>query len=478
MKVKNKAHRFEYSSIYKRIKLFIIIFFLTGDILHGGMLNVKAKNIDSVDVFSDGNDDVDGSYNNDSDNNIDSNTALDNDINNDNNTDTDTDTDTDNDNNTDTDNDNDTNNDSDDSNLTIDNEDNNDELSYEESIIKIYDMLGVDTADAKLEEILPRGVSLEFMMQSIASGNLKIIGNMLIQLIREAAFEEIPAIKIFIIQLVSVILIGSLFTNLSNSFGSTFVSENGFYVSYMIVTSLLLAVFCLAIDIVKNTLERILMLIRIIVPVYALSIAFVGHAKTSVGMYQLTLTAIWIVEAIILNVILPLTKYYVIISLINNINKEDSFSKLGDLIKNAVIWLLRTVVIFIGGLNVIKGLVDPQIDAIGRTTVNKLISVIPGGGMVSVLTGTFLGAGMVVKNSIGISGIILLLVIVLAPVVKIFLIRFMVRISMVMIQPLGEKRYIEGIDAMTQGLSLLLQIIASGVMLFVLILAVMAYSAS
>ena len=367
-------------------------------------------------------------------------------------------------------------NESSESNETNETDDTDDDTySY---IDEIYEMLGIEDVDNDLKKVLPIEISFSEITKAIASGDTKKIWFIFETLLTQALCEELPATKAFLIQIVSVVLIGSLFSNLSNSFGNSFVSENGFYISYMIVTSIMLSIFCMALDIVKNTLSKILMVIRIIVPVYALSIAFLGNGKTSVGMYQLTLVAIWCVEAIIINIVLPLIKYYVIISLVNNINKEDSFSKLGDLLKNIVSWLLKTIVFFIGGLNVIKGLVDPQIDAIGRTAVNKVISVIPGGGMVSVLSGTFLGAGMVVKNSIGITGIIILVVIVMIPVVKIFVIRFMVKLSMALIQPLGERRYIEGIDSMTTGLTLLLNSVASGVILFVLTLAVMAYAVS
>ena len=130
------------------------------------------------------------------------------------------------------------------------------------------------------------------------------------------------------------------------------------------------------------------------------------------------------------------------------------------------------------GLNIIKSLIDPQIDALGRNSVNRIISAFPGGGMMSVLTGTFLGAGMIIKNSIGIAGIIILGLIVLFPIIKTFLIMLTVKIVAAMVQPVAEKRYINGIETLSQGVALLLQALGSSVVLFVLTIAIMAFASN
>ena len=59
--------------------------------------------------------------------------------------------------------------------------------------------------------------------------------------------------------------------------------------------------------------------------------------------------------------------------------------------------------------------------------------------MGALITGTFLRAGVVIKNSIGIAGIIVLGIIALAPVLKTFIIMMLIRITAAMLQPIGEK---------------------------------------
>ncbi len=350
-------------------------------------------------------------------------------------------------------------------------------VNYNATYEEIYEMLDIDSLEKKINESsIGIDISITSIVDSIINQDTEYFKTLFLKGIEKILIGELSTNRTLMLQLVSIVLLGSIFVNMSGPFCKGFISENGFYVTYLIITSIILTSFLVSLELVTGSLEKILSLIRILVPVYAIAMNFVGHAATSAGMYQIILVGIWLVQVVILRFIIPMIKFYVIISLINNFNREDSFSKMSTLIKNLVEWMLKSIVIFTAGLNIIKSLIEPQIDALGRTTVNRVISAIPGGGVVSVLTGTFLGAGMVIKNSIGLAGIIILLLIVLVPVVKTFLIMLTVRITGVMIQPVGDKRYVEGVEALAKGMGLLLQTIGSSVVLFMLTIAIMSYA--
>lgn len=351
------------------------------------------------------------------------------------------------------------------------------DIDEQDTYKEIYEMLDIDGMERQLADSgIDNKISVRGIINGIISGDSEYVSKSIIRGIRDTLVGELLTNRTLMLQLVAIVLLGSIFINLSSSFGNGFISENGFYITYLIITSIMLTSFSMSMELVENSIEMVLVLIRIVVPVYALAMNFVGYTVTVAGMYEVILVGIWLVQVVILRLILPMIKFYVIISLVNNLNKEDSFSKMCQLIKNLVGWMLKTIVIFVAGLNIIKSLIEPQIDALGRNTINKVISSIPGGGIMSVLTGTFLGAGMVVKNSIGVVGIILIAAVVMIPVIKTFLIMLTVKITAVLIQPVGEKRYVDGVEALSQGMSMLLQTIGSSVALFMLTIAIVAFS--
>lgn len=122
--------------------------------------------------------------------------------------------------------------------------------------------------------------------------------------------------------MVGIVLIGSIFVNLSNSFAGGFISENGFYITYMLMTSLLLTSFSMAYSITLAALDKVLVAVRLLVPAFLLVLQFIGHATTAGGTYNLVLVGIWLIQAVIIRLVLPLIEFYVIVALVNNLQKR------------------------------------------------------------------------------------------------------------------------------------------------------------
>lgn len=347
----------------------------------------------------------------------------------------------------------------------------------EDAYETIYDGLDIESIDRNLKKSgLNLSVNVKDMIKDITEDENTKINDKFKKIIKETLVGEIADNKNLMIMLITVVLMGSLFVNLSGSMGNGFISENGFYITYLIITAIMLTSFMITMDLVQETIRALLTMIKIIIPVYAIAVNFVGHAVTSAAMYEIIMIGIWLVEAVILNLLIPMIRFFVIVTLVNNLNKEDYFSKMCRLINNLVNWILKSVIFFIAGLNIIKSLIEPHIDMLGKNAVNRIVASLPSGTMVSVLTGTFLGAGVVVKNSIGIAGIILIGLIVAAPVIKSIFVMLIIRITSVILQPIGEKRYIEGLEGLAQGVKLLLLCLFSAVVLFVLTIAIMAFA--
>lgn len=357
------------------------------------------------------------------------------------------------------------------------NEDDNNESDGDDLYNDIYDAIELDNIDKSLKAGgISLNISVRDMIKDITKDNTKGIKEKLKEIIKEAVLGEISDNKNLMIMLISVVLLGSIFVNLSGTMGNGFISENGFYITYLIITAVMLTSFMITLEMVEAALKAVITMIKLIIPFYALAINFIGHTSSAAAMYGIIMVGIWLVEAVILNIIIPMIRFYVIVTLVNNLNKEDYFSKLCKLINNLVNWILKTVVFFIAGLNIIKSLIEPHIDMLGKNAASKLVSALPSGSMISVLTGTFLGAGIVVKNSIGVAGIIIICFLIMAPVIKTLFVMLIIRLTSVILQPIGEKRYIEGLEGLAQGIKLLLLCLFSSAVLFVLTIAIMAYA--
>lgn len=275
--------------------------------------------------------------------------------------------------------------------------------------------------------------------------------------------------------LLTIALIAALFTNLSMAFKNNQVSETGYYVTYLLLFGLLITSFITASKIAQTTIGSILDFMRALVPTYLMSVAFCTGTTTSMVYYEAALALITIVDFLILKVVIPMVNFYLIIMLVNNMSKEDSLSKLAGLFATAIDWLLKSLLAAVIGFNAIQGLIVPVADQVKRSVLLKASEAIPGiGDALGGVTETVLGAGVLLKNAIGVAGLIVIISICTVPLIKLLMIAVIFKIGSAALQPISDKRFIECISASAKSASMLLQTVFVGAVLFLLSITIVA----
>jgi len=165
--------------------------------------------------------------------------------------------------------------------------------------------------------------------------------------------------------------------------------------------------------------------------------------------------------------------------LVNNMSKEDTLSKLAGLFSTAVNWILKSMLAAVVGFNVIQGLIVPVADQVKRSVLLKASSALPGvGGAIGGVTETVLGAGVLLKNSIGVAGLIVIITICAVPFIKLLMISVVYKIGSAVLQPISDKRFIECISATAKSAVMLLQTVLVGAVLFILSITIVAVTTS
>ena len=121
----------------------------------------------------------------------------------------------------------------------------------------------------------------------------------------------------------------------------------------------------------------------------------------------------------------------------------------------------------------------PAIDRAKETVAYKLISAVPGvGTAMNTAVGAVIGSGVLIRNVLGMGSLLIILLICAVPVVRVCMVLLSYKIVQAVIQPVTEKRLLEGMDAMTQGVGMLLHVLVSCVLMFILSLAVVCNAAA
>ena len=320
-------------------------------------------------------------------------------------------------------------------------------------------------------------LSFKQMMKDIMAGRLGDVMGQIGEGLRDALFSEVRNNGHMMGQIIILGIIGAVFANFSNVFTGSQISETGFFVTYLLLFTYLAASFFTSITIAGNVVNQILGFMKALMPAYFLAAAFVGGSVSAVASYEFTLFAITVAQTITAAVLLPMVKVYALLVMAGHIAKEDILSKLTELLSDVITWSLKTMVGIVLGFHLIQGLVLPYVDSMKTGAIQKLIGIIPGVGQgASAVTQMVIGSGVLVKNTMGAAGVVILVIITLIPMMKLVILMLLYQCVAAVLQPVCDKRIVSCISDMAKGHRILLSIAASAIVLFVVTIAVVCAS--
>lgn len=339
-----------------------------------------------------------------------------------------------------------------------------DDLDYSEIQSVIDNVLGVGN-DFNFNDYVLKLLSGEesFSLSSIASELFQSIKG------------ELKANLDTFASLITISLIAALLTNFSSAFKNNQVAETGFYVTYLLLFGLLISSFIIASRVASETIGAVLDFMKALIPTYLMTVAFTSGSTTSLVYYEAALGLITLVNFIMIRLVIPMIDFYLVIMLANNLSKEDMLSRLADLFSLGISWLLKSLLAIVVGFSAIKGLIVPVVDQVKRSAFYKASEAIPGiGDAFGSITETILGAGVILKNSIGVTGLIVIIIITAVPFLKLAVITVIYKAGSAALQPISDKRFIECISATAKSTALLLQTVFVGAVLFMLAITIVA----
>ena len=284
-----------------------------------------------------------------------------------------------------------------------------------------------------------------------------------------AGFEENRQLLLL---LLAVSFAFSILKNYAKSFSNSYVSEISFFLCYCLMMSLLLQSFSAMNETVLKTTENMTEFMKLLIPIYCSAISFTLNLNSSAAAYSLIFTAVYIVEWLIRYFLVPLVQIYVMTEFLNHLMEEERFHRLSELIADAVRILLKAAVTFILGINIIQGMIAPAMDRLAGNTIAKTIQMVPGIGNVANGMGQiFISSGLVIKNSVGAAGLIILVLLCIVPFFKMAVLAALYKCLSAVIEPVADKRLSGGMNGIANGGILYLKILCTCLMLFFLTIA-------
>lgn len=298
----------------------------------------------------------------------------------------------------------------------------------------------------------------------------KVIENKtILQNIKGIFFNELSTALILLSKVLVITIISAILTNLQNTFEESSISQFANYFAYVIIAMLVITSFSQVMDMVKVSVDRMINFMQILLPILLTLLALTGGPNTRVIFHPMILATVNIIGLMIKNIIFPLIYFSFIVSILSNLSNRAELSKLSELGRKIITFIISAAFTVFIGILTIYGL-STKIDGItirtAKFAVDKFLPIV--GGFLSDAVDAVIGSSAILKNGIGIVGLITLVLIILIPLMKITILLLIYTITEAIIEPIASKNVVKFFGDVSKTLLLvLISMVSIGVMFFI-----------
>ncbi len=354
------------------------------------------------------------------------------------------------------------------------------ESKTQEYVSKWLSSMDMSTVDSGMEEVLPEfEINTGEMLQMILEGRVTDAGRELFEQVLGNLKGELSNIRQIFLYILVLGVVSALFSGFSDLFSGQQISQAGFYFLYLFLMMILTRVFLFVSETAANAIEDIVLFVKLFIPTYFMVVGAAQGQTTAVYYYQFMLVIAYLVESFLKSVLLPFIYSYVLLALLNGIWAEEKLALLLDFIQKGIIFALKVSMGAVTGLSLVQAVIVPVVDRLKISALRKAVSSIPGIGTVAEgVAELVLGSAVLLKNSMGVLMLILLLGTCLIPLLKILIIAGTVKLGAAITGIVSDKRISACTDRVGQGCFLLFRCVFTAMALFIIVIAVVAYTVS
>ena len=331
----------------------------------------------------------------------------------------------------------------------------------------LMEEIQIDDVQKMLDEIMDdHFFSVRKALMNIINGEEPVSKETVRSFLYSLFFSDIENEKGLILKLLLVIFIAAVLAEFADVFGNGQAGSISFYIVYLGST-------------LTNWLLGLTDFMKVLSPAYFMTVAASTGSSTAAAFYEGILLMIWAVQWLLANLFLPAVNLSLLLKMVNYLSKEEMLTKMAELLDVAVNWGLKTLLGAIVGLQIVRNMVSPVMDAMKRSAVGKAASAIPGiGNAVTAVTELVLTSAVMVRNSFGAVIVILLLLIGAGPIIHYGSLSLVYRFLAAIAQPISDKRVVGALSTMGEGCAMLLKLLLTAEVLCMLTFLIVVVSVS
>lgn len=311
-----------------------------------------------------------------------------------------------------------------------------------------------------MEMLLPGGEGLS--LKTVAAGLLKYL------------FHEVLFNGKLLVTIVVITVFSMLLETLQSAFQKQSVSKVAFAISYVVLMIIAVNSFSVAIGYARSAIENMIHFMVAMVPVLLTLLASMGNVVSVSVMHPLIIFMIHTVGTLIYTMVFPLLFFSAVLHIVSSLTDRYKVTQLANLLRNIAIGLLGIfLTVFLGVISV-QSATAAATDGITLKTAKyvtgNFVPVV--GRMLSDATDTMMSASLLVKNTVGLAGVVILILLCAFPALKILALALIYNLSAAIMQPLGDSPIVACLQTIGKSMMFVFAALASVSLMFFLAITI------
>lgn len=270
--------------------------------------------------------------------------------------------------------------------------------------------------------------------------------------------------------ILAIILIHSILKSISEDLENNDISKIIYYIQYILIVTIIMTNFSNIIEIVQKTCSNLVDFMNMLIPILTSLMIYTGSITTTSMIEPIMLFVTNFVGNIIKDIIIPLVLIFTSIVILSKLTDKIQMEKLSKFMKSGITWLLVIILTIFVGVISLEGTLSSSVDGLtAKTTKAVVSSAIPiVGKILGDAVDTVLGCGIILKNAVGVVGVIIVAGICIVPILKLSVLTIGYKLLAGISEPIADKKIVELLEQMGDIFKIFLAILSALVFMIII----------
>ena len=285
------------------------------------------------------------------------------------------------------------------------------------------------------------------------------IGQKILNILFSQVGEAIKSIGIILV----IVIISSILKSISDDLDNKGIAQISHYVRYILIVTIIMKNFSDIIVMCRTSIENLVGFSNSLIPLLITLMITTGNIASAGMLQPIILFIITFIGNFINTILIPAALVAVALNVISNISDRVQIDKLGTFINKTVIWILGIVLTIFVGVSSLEGSITNGVDGLTvKTTKAAVSNFIPiVGKILGDAVDTVMSCSNILKNAVGIVGVIIILSICIMPIIKLAVLMGVYYLGSALCQPIADKKIVDLLSQIGGTFKLLLAIMCS-----------------